>query len=381
MAYFLPQLSYFPERPQMKSASLWCRRIVGATASMLMAVGIAAAPAQAQGIPNVDQLTAGSSNAANAVQQAAAGAANDANRAWNDMARQVNGTVPSGSSVPYNPFPAPGQPAAPAAKPASGPWRATAGQPVAPGHNGEIRVGNRSYLIWVPRGYNASRPTPVMVGYSAYQDSTENFRNYSRLRESNVGRDAIIVYPRAIGTSWEGSATSATRPGEDIRFVRAMINDVQRYYNIDLRRIYATGMSTGGGMAAVSACHMADLFAGVAGVSGAYYWPVNSNCQNIPVAFLAYHGTNDTLTNYHGGVRRGTRYLGVPELFSSYERRNGCNIGRINKAPLSNNATRVSATGCKKPVQAIKVHGSNHFWWYNPSTANDMWAVLSRVSK
>ncbi|WP_210572170.1 hypothetical protein [Corynebacterium sp. Marseille-P3884] len=38
-------------------------------------------------------------------------------------------------------------------------------------------------------------------------------------------------------------------------------------------------------------------------------------------------------------------------------------------------------SGEKKLVQAIKVHGSNHFWWYNPSTANDMWAVLSRVSK
>ena len=356
---------------------------MGATASMLMAVGVLAAPAQAQGIPNVDQLTAGSSNAANAVERAANDAANNANRAWNDMARQVNGAIPkgAGSSVPYNPIPAPAQNAASAPRPAAGPWRATAGQPVAPGHNGEIRVGNRSYLIWVPRGYNASRPTPVMVGYSAYQDSTENFRNYSRLRESNVGRDAIIVYPRAIGASWEGSATSATRPGEDIRFVRAMINDVQRYYNIDRRRIYATGMSTGGGMSAVSACHMADLFAGVAGVSGAYYWPVNSNCQNIPVAFLAYHGTNDTLTNYYGGVRRGTRYLGVPDMFSSYERRNGCNIGRITKAPVGHNATRVSATGCRKPVQAIKVHGSNHFWWYDPSTANDMWAVLSRVSK
>lgn len=371
----------------MKTANTWGRRLMGAAAGILMVAGIAAAPSQAQGLPSPEQLTAGSSNAADAAAKAAADAANNANRAWNDMARQVNGAIPPGvgSSVPYNPLPAPAQaPAqapAPAPKPAPGPWRATAGQPVAPGNNGEIRVGNRSYLIWVPRGYNPSRPTPVMVGYSAYQDSAENFRNYSRLRESNVGRDAIIVYPRSIGASWEGSPTAVTRPGEDIRFVRAMINDVQRYYNIDRRRIYATGMSTGGGMAAVSACHMADLFAGVAGVSGAYYWPVNANCQNIPVAFLAYHGTNDTLTSYNGGIRRGTRYLGVPDLFSSYERRNGCNVGYITKAPLGHNATRISATGCKKPVQAIKVHGSNHFWWYDPSTANDMWAVLSRVSK
>ena len=74
----------------MKSPRSWRRRIVGATASMLMAVGVLAAPAQAQSIPNVDQLTAGSSNVANAVERAANDAANNANRAWNDMARQVN---------------------------------------------------------------------------------------------------------------------------------------------------------------------------------------------------------------------------------------------------------------------------------------------------
>ena len=349
-----------------------------------MAAGLAVVPAQAQSIPNVNQLTAQSSQASNAVAQAAADAANNANRAWNDMARQVNGAIPqgAGSSVPYNPIPAPpqAQAQAPAPRPGAAPWRATAGQPVAPGQNGEIRVGNRSYLIWVPRGYNASRPTPVMVGYSAYEDSTENFRNYSRLRESNVGRDAIIVYPRAIGASWEGSPTASTGPGQDIAFVRAMINDVQRYYNIDRRRIYATGMSTGGGMAAVSACHMADLFAGVAGVSGAYYEPVNMNCQNLPIAFMALHGTGDTLTPYNGTIRRGVRVMAVPELFQSYERRNHC-AGGVDQAPVGNYATRVSARGCLKGVEVIKVHGSNHFWWYEPSAADEMWAFLMRNPK
>lgn len=342
------------------------KRFAVAAAGALVAASLTQAPANAQ-LPDISAITAQSSQAAN-----------DANRAWNDFADQVNGILPQGSSVPHDiiPNPNPGTGPRPGA-----PWGPQAPQPVGNGHSGEIHVNGRGYLIHVPHGYNPSQAWPVMVGYSALDDSTENFRNYSRLRESIVGRDAIILYPRAIGASWEGSPTAKTGPGQDIAFVRAMINDVQRYYNIDRRRIYATGMSTGGGMAAVSACHMADLFAGVAGVSGAYYWPVNSGCQNIPIAFLTYHGTNDTLTNYYGGTRRGTRYLGVPDLFNSYEHRNGCNVGRITSAPLGGNATRISATGCVKPVQSIKIHGSNHFWWYNPSTADDMWAVLSRVSK
>ena len=340
------------------------KALAGSVATLMIAAGVVTpAPAPAQDL----------SSQAN---QAVTNAVNQANAEWNKFVQMANDSLPQGSSLPINPVPAPQIPA----PNLPGAWAPQAPAPVANGANGEVRVAGRSYLVWVPRGYNPARPTPVMVGYSAYQDSTENFRNYSRLRESSVGRDAIIVYPRAIGASWEGSATAATRPGQDIAFVRAMINDVQRYYNIDRRRIYATGMSTGGGMAAVSACHMADLFAGVAGVSGAYYAPVNRGCQNLPVAFMAIHGTNDTLTPYHGTTRRGQQVLPVPELFQSYERRNGC-FGGVDSRPAGNNATRVSSRNCRKGVEVIKVHGSNHFWWYSPSAADEMWRFLMRNPK
>ncbi|EFK54107.1 hypothetical protein HMPREF0291_11764 [Corynebacterium genitalium ATCC 33030] len=41
----------------------------------------------------------------------------------------------------------------------------------------------------------------------------------------------------------------------------------------------------------------------------------------------------------------------------------------------------VCPAGCSKPTQRVKVQGSGHNWWYDPSAANDMWAVLSRVHK
>lgn len=338
-------------------------------AALMLATQATPAPAQDLSSTLGGQVNAAMENANNAVSDAV----RNANAEWNKFVRMANESLPPGSSLPHNPLPAPKVPGVQA-------WAPQAKAPIAPGRNGEIVGAGRSYLVWVPANYNPARPTPVMVGYSAYQDSTENFRNYSRLRESAVGQNAIIVYPRAIGASWEGSPTAVTRPGQDIRFVRAMIDDVQRYYNIDRRRIYATGMSTGGGMAAVSACHMADLFAGVAGVSGAYYAPVNRGCQPIPVAFMAVHGTGDTLTPYHGTVRRGERVLPVPTMFASYERRNRC-AGGINRAPVGPNATRVSARGCAKGVQVIQVHGSNHYWWYSPSAADELWWFLSRHAK
>ena len=278
--------------------------LAGGLAALLIA-GSAIAPVQAGAQDMSSQINGQVNRAINDANRAATdsvnGAVNQANAEWNKFVQMANDTIPGSSALPRNPLPAPA--------PVPGPWAPQAPAPVANGTNGEIHAAGRSYLIWVPRGYNPANPTPVMVGYSAYQDSTENFRNYSRLRESSVGRDAIIVYPRAIGASWEGSPTAATRPGQDIAYVHAMINDVP----------------------------------------------------------------------YYGTTRRGQRVLPVPELFGSYALRNGCGPG-LNRAPLYN-ATRVSARGCRKGVEVIQVHGSNHYWWYSPSAADEMWAFLSRHSK
>lgn len=254
------------------------------------------------------------------------------------------------------------------------------GAPVGNGRDGEHTVAGRSYLIWVPHNYNPARPTPLVVAFSAFQDSAEGFREYSRLRESAVGRNAIIVYPRAIGAAWEGSPRAKTEPGQDIRFVRAVVADVQRRYHVDHRRIYATGMSNGGGMAAVSACHMPDIFAGVAAVAGAYYEPVNQNCASEPVAFLAIHGMADPITPYYGGRRWGVKQLPVPEMFQSYERRNRC-AGGVDREPAGHGVTRVSARGCVKGVEVLQYHGAQHTWMSAPSPGDEMWAFLSRHSK
>ncbi|CAM3990691.1 alpha/beta hydrolase family esterase [Corynebacterium frankenforstense] len=275
---------------------------------------------------------------------------------------------------PEAPAPAPAAPEPPAPEAPPAP----VAPPVAPGADGEIDLNGRSYVIHVPADYTPERAWPVLVGYSAYRDSTENFRSYSRLRESTAGREAIIVYPRSVGGSWEGSPTAESRPGEDIAFTRAMIDDVAGKYSVDRARVYATGMSTGGGMAMVAACHLPDVFAAVAPVSGAYYTPVNMNCPGAPVSVLMVHGTGDTLMEYDGGNRHGADYLAVPDLFESYAQRNGCGPGRETR-PEWDGAERVVAGGCARETEQIRVLGSNHLWWYeNPDTTEEIWAFLAR---
>lgn len=190
----------------------------------------------------------------------------------------------------------------------------------------EVRIGDRSYLIDVPENYDPAQSWPLLFGFSALGNTTEQFRDYSKLNQSTAGREAIIVYPRAIGASWENAPHAQTEPGEDLAFVQAIIDDVSAKYSIDSSRIYATGMSQGGGMAAGLACHMSDVFAGVSTVAGAFYHPMHANCGDSQVAFLAIHSVDDQLTRYLGGNNHGVNYYSVPEMFGHYEKRNGCAV-------------------------------------------------------
>lgn len=112
---------------------------------------------------------------------------------------------------------------------------------------------------------------------------------------------------------------------DDIGFVKALIANLTVSYCIDTGRVFAAGLSNGGGMTNVLACDptMSVTIAAFAPVSGALYTsqqgtcypytiePVNSIPQatcnpgrsNLPI--IEFHGTADGTINYLGGPRRG----------------------------------------------------------------------------
>jgi len=69
----------------------------------------------------------------------------------------------------------------------------------------------------------------------------------------------------------EGSADPARMP--DVRFISALIDTLEATYAIDPTRIYANGMSNGGGMAFVLSCTLSARIAAIAAVSAAQSLP------------------------------------------------------------------------------------------------------------
>jgi polyhydroxybutyrate depolymerase len=115
-------------------------------------------------------------------------------------------------------------------------------------------------------------------------------------------------------------------------------------YAIDPERIYACGMSNGGGLASVLACELPDLFAAVGSVAGRYTYTHDGSASDRPVPLIAFHGTLDQIVPIRGGVRR-LRYdvPAVADWMDAYARRCGCTVRSDERLRESPERVRYSA--------------------------------------
>ena len=115
----------------------------------------------------------------------------------------------------------------------------------------------------------------------------------------------IVVHPMGtlfggnthfnVGGFTQGSTT------DDVGFTAAMIDSISADYNINLDRVYSTGMSNGGFMSYRLACELEDKIAAIASVTGALAIDIGNTCQNSrPVSVMQIHGTEDPIVPYAG---------------------------------------------------------------------------------
>jgi len=123
----------------------------------------------------------------------------------------------------------------------------------------------------------------------------------------------IVAYPNGINDAWNSGRDEAN-PVDDVAFTRRVIDDLGTRGCIDLKRVYATGMSNGGAMSHRLACEAADVIAAVAPHSGRLSLDPAACNPARPIPVLDFHGKQDTIASYEG----------VPEMMDGWADRNGC---------------------------------------------------------
>jgi polyhydroxybutyrate depolymerase len=224
----------------------------------------------------------------------------------------------------------------------------------------------RAYLLYVPKSYNPAVPTPLVISIHGFAEWPAHQMQTSRWNDLADEYGFIVVYPSGtrFPLRWRtrGAAGSQVDPAQDIAFISDLIDKLGQDYNIDSRRIYANGLSNGGGMSFVLSCALSERIAAVGLVSGAYLYPWDNCRPTRPVPAVIFHGVDDQIVPFKGGPSRAfdVPFPVISDWVSEYAQRNGCVASQ--SLPTRGEVTGVQFTGCAADVRYYTIAGGGHSW-------------------
>jgi polyhydroxybutyrate depolymerase len=237
------------------------------------------------------------------------------------------------------------------------------------GNNGTIVSSGleREYLLHVPPGYDRARPTPLVISMHGAGLWPAAQKETSQWNEVADRQGFLVVYPAGMKGSgpriWH--VDQGPRLMRDVRFISELIDKLRAAYNIDPTRIYADGLSNGGGMAFVLSCTMSDRIAAVGTVAAAQLLPFSWCTDRRPVPVIAFHGTADGAAPYKGGKSWVTSdaFPDVLTWIRHWARRNRCAPDPVDSA-VAEDVTRRAYTNCADDAAVVlyTIQGGGHTW-------------------
>lgn len=244
---------------------------------------------------------------------------------------------------------------------------------------------DRTYYIHVPPGYDAQRPTALVLVYHGGGSNAQDWIKYCGMNECSDTHAFICVYPDGTGhvteqykiLGWNGGEH---RPGgddpkslnvDDVKFTSSMLDALEKELNIDTSRVYAAGMSMGAIMVYRLASELSDRIAAIAPIAGAMG---QQECQpKMPVSIIDFHGTDDPAVPFNGGKGKidpsGADYISVAHSIDAWVQANHCDTkpSQENLPDKSNDGTQVIkieyANGTDgSAVVLYRITGGGHTW-------------------
>jgi poly(hydroxyalkanoate) depolymerase family esterase len=159
----------------------------------------------------------------------------------------------------------------------------------------ETADGPRSYKVYLPSGYDKSRPAPLVVVLHGCTQDPDDIARGTRFNAVAEEKGLLVAYPEQEQKhnglkcwNWFDSAHQRRDRGEPA-LVAAIAQKVMNDYSVDARRVFIAGVSAGGAMALITAYAYPELFAAAGIHSGIAY----GSATSIANALTAMHSGGD----------------------------------------------------------------------------------------
>jgi len=216
----------------------------------------------------------------------------------------------------------------------------------------------RDYWIEMPAAYDRNKAYPLIIGLHWRDGSAADVYGWSGFfgLKNLYGDNAIFVAPQGLDKGW------ANTGDRDIRFLRAMISEVQQGACTDTQRVFATGFSFGGMMSNAIGCQMGDVVRAIVPMAGSLWSGCASSSNKVAAMFI--HAKDDNVVPYTAGMEARDLFL----------KRNSCSAATV---PVGSNGC-VEYQGCDsgKPVIWCGTETGGH--WYPNFSAQESKAFFDR---
>jgi polyhydroxybutyrate depolymerase len=255
-------------------------------------------------------------------------------------------------------------------------------------------LAGRPYEVDVPANYDKTQPHPLIVllhgygGNGAQIDKTMGFAALADAQQVLVAHPDGTLDPdnQRFWNATNACCNYFDSSVDDVAFLNAVIDEVEKKYNIDSRRVFVVGYSNGAFMAHRMACDSAARVAGIVALAGVV-WNTESLCQpTAPVAVLQVHGDHDTVVPFSGTLSEPSAVHTV----AIWAQKNKCSGGLQATgttldldATLPGNETSVTRWSCTAGAAELwTIQGATHEPDLRvPDWGNDVFAWLMQHPK
>ena len=180
----------------------------------------------------------------------------------------------------------------------------------------------RTYLVHAPANMSAKdgKALPLLIMLHGAGGDGKQAQAQTGWDKKADAEHFIAVFPDALPAAprqpasfranpryWNDGSGRAVGPHtriDDVAFLSALLDALEKRYAVDTKHIYLTGFSSGASMTfhAVASPALAGRIAAAAPVSGHFWHPADAAAPGRPVPLVLVFGTKDPLDPWEGGV-------------------------------------------------------------------------------
>jgi polyhydroxybutyrate depolymerase len=246
----------------------------------------------------------------------------------------------------------------------------------------------RTYVLYVPPGDSAAHPLPLVLVYHGAGDTAANETTETDLLNISERRhDMILVYMQGYDDTWNEGAghTPAERAGiNDVAYTSAVLHQIESSYDVDRRRVAATGLSNGALLTELLGCKLAANLTLIVPVEGELPVSVSAECRpSRPITAYEVQGTADTAIPFGGGhfdgVGGGTTVLSAPKSALRWATLDRCAANARRSRSGNIVLSRYGACRDGVGVTLAAVQGGQHQW--PPNFGQTLVRVMNSLSR